>query len=112
MISYKHNMAKQAISVTLDTDNLTWLKGRASATGVRSVSELLDQIVSSARSSGQVGPSRSVVGTIDIAAGDPWLEGADDAVRGMFEASLRRPLMVKESSPAYGTVGKRKTRRG
>jgi hypothetical protein len=105
-------MAKQAISVTLDADNLTWLKGRASATGVRSVSELLDQIVNSARLSGQVGPSRSVVGTIDIAAGDPWLEGADDAVRGMFEASLRRPLMVKESSPVYGTAGKKKTRRG
>jgi hypothetical protein len=105
-------MAKQAISVTLEADNLMWLKGRASATGVRSVSELIDQIVSSARSSGQVGPSRSVVGTIDIAAGDPWLEGADDEVRGMFEASLRRPLMVKESSPAYGTAGKRKTRRG
>jgi hypothetical protein len=52
------------------------------------------------------------VGTIDIAAGDPWLEGADDAVRGMFEASLRRPLMVKESSPVYGTAGKRRTRRG
>ena len=105
-------MAKQAISVTLDADNLTWLKGRASATGVRSVSELLDQIVNSARLSGQVGPSRSVVGTIDIAAGDSWLEGADDAVRGMFEASLRRPLMVKESSLVYGTAGKKKTRRG
>jgi len=105
-------MTKQAISVTLEADNLMWLKGRASAAGVRSVSELLDQIVSSVRSSGQVGPSRSVVGTIDIAASDPWLEGADDEVRGMFEASLRRPLMVKESSPAYGAAGKRKTRRG
>ena len=105
-------MAKQAISVTLEADNLMWLKGRASAAGVRSVSELLDQIVSSARSPGQVGPSRSVVGTIDVAAGDPWLEGADDAVREMFEASLRRPLMVKESSPAYGPAGKRKARRG
>jgi hypothetical protein len=112
MISYQHSMNKQAISVTLDADNLTWLKGRASATGVRSVSELLDQLVSAARSSGQVGPSRSVVGTIDIAAGDPSLEGADDAVRGMFEASLRRPLMVKESSPTCGTAGKRKGRRG
>jgi hypothetical protein len=35
-------MTKQAISVTLEADNLMWLKGRASATGVRSVSELLD----------------------------------------------------------------------
>jgi hypothetical protein len=105
-------MPKQAISITLDADNLTWLKGRASAAGVRSVSELLDQLVSAARSSGQVGPSRSVVGTIDVAADDPWLEGADAAVRGMFEASLRRPLMVKKASPVYGSAGKKKGRRG
>jgi hypothetical protein len=104
-------MPKQAISVTLDADNLTWLKGRASAAGARSISELLDQLVSAARSSGRVGPSRSVVGTIDIAESDPWLEGADDDVRGMFEASLRRPLMVKETSPVYGTVRKRRPRR-
>ena len=105
-------MPKQAISVTLDADNLTWLKGRASAAGARSISELLDQLVSAARSSGRVGPSRSVVGTIDIAESDPWLEGADDDVRGMFEASLRRPLMVKETSPVYRTVRKRRSRRG
>ena len=47
-------MAKQAISVTLDTENLTWLKGRASAAGVRSVSELLDKLVTAApKSAGQ-----------------------------------------------------------
>jgi hypothetical protein len=105
-------MPKRAISVTLDADNLTWLKGRASAAGVRSISGLLDQLVSAARSSGRVGPSRSVVGTIDVADSDPWLEAADGEVRGMFEASLRRPLTVKETSPAYGTVRKRKPRRG
>jgi len=105
-------MPKQAISVTLDADNLTWLKGRASAAGARSISELLDHLVSAARSSGRVGPSRSVVGTIDIAESDPWLEGADDDVRGMFEASLRRPLMVKETSPVNRTVRKRRSRRG
>lgn len=105
-------MAKQAISVTLDADNLTWLKGRANAAGVRSVSELLDQLVSAARSSGQVGPSRSVVGTIDVDANDPWLEGADDAMRAIFEASLARPLMVRETSPVHGSSGRKKPRRG
>ena len=105
-------MAKQAISVTLDADNLTWLKGRAGAAGVRSVSELLDQIVTAARASGQIGPSRSVVGTIDVEASDPWLEGADDAMRAIFQASLGRPLMVKETAPQYGTGGKKKARRG
>ena len=105
-------MGKQAISVTLDADNLMWLKGRVGAAGIRSVSELLDQIVSAARTSGHIGPSRSVVGTIDLDASDPWLDGADDAVRGMFDASLRRPLMVKEASPVYGTARRKKARRG
>ena len=105
-------MTKQAISVTLEADNLTWLKGRAGAPGVRSVSELLDQLVTAARASGDTGPSRSVVGTIDVDASDPWLKGADDAMREMFQASLRRPLVVKDTSPAYGTPGKKRARRG
>jgi hypothetical protein len=105
-------MAKQAISVTLDTDNLTWLRGRAGAAGLRSVSELLDQLVTSARESGRIGPSRSVVGTIDIDPSDPLLEGADEVVRAMYEASLRRPLMVKEATVEYRVPGRRKGRRG
>jgi len=104
-------MSKQAISVTLDAENLTWLKGRAGAAGLRSVSELLDQIVSAARASGQVGPPRSVVGTIDIDPGDPSLEQADAALRVLFDASLRRPLMVKESTARY-RISKRVRRRG
>jgi hypothetical protein len=95
-------MPKQAISLTLDVDNLTWLKGRVGAAGVRSVSELLDQLVTSARTAGQTGPSRSVVGTIDIDPSDPMLEQADEIVRGMYQTSLRRPLVVRESSPPYG----------
>ena len=105
-------MAKQAISVTLDTDNLTWLKGRAGAAGLRSVSELLDQLVTAARDSGGIGPSRSVVGTIDIDASDPLLEGADEVMRGIYEASLRRPLMVKEAPVEYGTPRRKKGRSG
>jgi hypothetical protein len=105
-------MPKQAISVTLDTDNLTWLKGRAGAAGLRSVSELLDQLVTAARASGRVGPPRSVVGTIDIDPNDPLLEGADDVIRGLYEASLRRPLAVKESPVEYRIAGRKKGRRG
>jgi hypothetical protein len=105
-------MPKRAISVTLETDNLTWLKGRAGAAGLRSVSELLDQLIRAARESGHAGPSRSVVGTIDVDASDPWLEGADDALRGMVDKSLGRPMMVRESSPPYGTRGRKKARRG
>ena len=85
-------MAKQALSVTLDADNVTWLRGRAGAAGIRSVSELLDQLVTAARQSGQIGPSRSVVGSIDIDPGDPMLAQADEVVRGMFDMALGRPL--------------------
>jgi len=94
-------MPKTAISVTLGAENVTWLKGRAGAAGLRSVSELLDRIVTAARASG-VGPARSVVGTIDIDAADPLLETADAAVRAMFETSVRRPTSVRERPPAYG----------
>jgi hypothetical protein len=92
-------MAKHAISVTLDAENLTWLKGRVGAAGLRSVSELLDQLVTAARAAGRVGPARSVAGTVDIDSADPLLEKADAAVRAVFETSLGRPLVVREPRP-------------
>jgi hypothetical protein len=85
-------MPKQAISTTLEADNIRWLKGRVAAGGLRSVSDLLDQLVTSARRSGHIGAPTSVVGTIDLDSGDPLLEGADRAVRALFAASLDRPL--------------------
>jgi hypothetical protein len=94
-------MPKRAISITLEADNVTWLKGRAGAAGLRSVSELVDRLVTAARESGHIGPSRSVVGTIDVDPGDPLLKGADAAVRSMFETSLSRPMMVKEAPVEY-----------
>lgn len=103
-------MNKRAISVTLHSDNLTWLKARAGAVGARSVSDLLDQLVSEARRSTPGGLVRSVVGTIDIAESDPLLEEADDALRALYEASLKRPTLVKEPRSAYGSVARRKRR--
>jgi len=102
-------MTKQAISVTLDGDNLTWLKGRAGAAGLRSVSELLNQLVTAARKAGQAGPSRSVAGTIDIDAADPKMEKADAAVEALFNASIGRPFVVKETgrTPGRPKVNKR-----
>jgi hypothetical protein len=105
-------MSKRAISVTLDTENLIWLRARTGATGLRSVSELIDRLVTQARTAGTWGPARSVVGTIDIDAGDPSLDQADSAVRAMFDASLRRPTMVREVSPPYGRAPSRKKPRG
>ena len=97
----KYSMSKRAISVTLDTDNVTWLKGRAGAANVRSVSELLNQLVSAARQAGHAGPSRSVAGTIDIDAADPLLERADAALQALFDASAGRPFLARETPPAH-----------
>jgi len=104
-------MARRAISVTLDTENLTWLKGRVGATGLRSVSGLLDRLVTEARTRGSVGPSTSVVGTIDIDASDPLLRRADEAVRELVEASLGRPLRVKEDDRGYDPPRQKRRRR-
>jgi len=103
-------VGKQAISVTLHTENLTWLRARAAASGARSVSDLLDRIVADARTRGAVGPSRSVAGTIDLDPADPLLLEADATVRGAFEASLGRSLRVKEGRPRLRT--RRAGRRG
>lgn len=83
-------MTKQPISVTLNTDNLTWLKGRVSTAGAKSVSDLLDQLVTAARKAGGDRLTRSVVGTIDIDSSDPLLKSADDAVRALFRIPAKQ----------------------
>lgn len=108
----KHAMARQAISVTLDTENLTWLRGRVGAGGGRSVSDLLDQLVTEARKAGRVGPSRSVIGTIEIDASDPFLEAADAALQTLFDRSVGRPVMVRERRRKYAARGGSAKRRG
>ena len=93
---------KRAISVTVDEDNLVWLKGQAGASSGGSVSEVIDRLVRDARMSGRTDAHaiRSVVGTIDLPPDDQDLAGADGYVRAMFERSLARPVMVKERPPA------------
>ena len=103
-------VGKQAISVTLHPDNLLWLRARAAASGVRSVSALLDRLVSDARARGTGGPSRSVVGTIDLDAADPMLLEADAKVRTAFDRSLGRPLLAKEPRAAYRKQRSRRVR--
>lgn len=105
-------MPKRAISVTLDIENITWLKGRATGTRLRSVSDLLDRLVTAARESGGIGPSRSVVGTIDIDGSDPLLEWADGAVRETFDRSLGASARVAEPHAPYRMSGKPRKRRG
>lgn len=103
---------RRPISVTIDEDNLLWLKAQAAATAKGSVSEILDRLVGDARAEGRTGAAgiRSVAGTIDLPADDPDLEQASTHVRMMFDQSLGRPMLVKETPPARG--GRKAKRRG
>jgi hypothetical protein len=104
-------MGKRAISVTLDAENVTWLKGRAGAGGFRSVSDLLNRLIGHARAEG--GPTagvRSVAGTIDVDASDPLLKKADAAVRHLYDVSLSRPLIVRETRATSSASPKKKKR--
>jgi hypothetical protein len=101
-------MGKTAISVTLQAENLTWLKARVGSGHARSVSELLDRLVTEARTHGVGGEVRSVVGTIDVHPSDPLLLKADDAVRALFAESLERPFAVKETRATYRTRTRRR----
>ncbi len=93
-------MARRAISITLEVDNVMWLKGRAGSAG-ESVSEVVDQLVTAARQGAPRGAARSVAGTIDIDASDPLLERADAALQAAFDASLGRPVMMREGPATY-----------
>ena len=99
-------MSKQAISVTLRAENLTWLKARTGTGRARSVSALLDLIVAEARTRGAGGEARSVVGTVDLDPSDPLLLKADDALRSIVAESIGRPLLVKEAKTKYGPRGR------
>ena len=100
---------KKAVSVTLAQDNLLWLRGQAAASPSGSLSEVLDRLVHDARTGGRTHAAaiRSVVGTIDLPPDDPDLASADAYVRTLFDASLRRPMLVKEQAPRYRTRKKK-----
>lgn len=96
-------MNKQAISVTLESDNLTWLRGRAVAAGRVSVSEMLDRLIREARAGATgVAGVRSVVGTLQIAEADPDLTKGDDAIRSLFTRSLTRAIRRRRWPAANG----------
>lgn len=93
-------MPKRPVSVTLEEDNLLWLRGRMARRKRRSLSDALDEVITAARTSGSLETSRTVVGTIDL-PDDAGLEQADLYVRSLFETSLSRPLTVHEEPAAY-----------
>jgi len=85
-------MSKQAVSVTLRSDNLLWLKTRVRVDGLRSLSEALDQIITRARSREQAGDAtiRSVVGNARMLPSDAALEEAGQDLRRLFRTSVAR----------------------
>jgi predicted CopG family antitoxin len=85
-------MSSTTISVELDPRNLLWLKGRALASGSRSMSDVVNELIARARAARQeeAGPVPSIKGTIEISEDDPSLEGADAAIRALFSESLDR----------------------
>jgi Arc/MetJ-type ribon-helix-helix transcriptional regulator len=107
-------MPKQPVSVTLDRENLLWLRARVARGRRRSLSDALDELITQARREGPAGDARSVVGTVDIAADDPGLERADAFLQAEFDASLERSILAREDRPAFDPAGapRRKPRRG
>lgn len=93
-------MAKVAVSVTLDENNLLWLRARAAQRKRRSLSDTIDEVVTAARTGGEaVRPIRSVVGTVSFTDAD--LRAAEAEVRALFEESASRPFEVHEPRAVY-----------
>ena len=95
-------MPKRAVSVTLDVDNLIWLRAQAGAG--RNVSRIVNELVSEARAVGRRfgAATRSVAGTIDLRNYDP--AAADQEIR----ASMTRA--VRAASAASGRPGPAESR--
>ena len=94
-------MSKKAVSLTLDEENLLWLRGRGYGRG--NLSAAVDELITEARA-GRLGEAmkvRTVVGSIDLPADDPLLERADATMRDLFAASLSRPIQVREAGSTY-----------
>jgi hypothetical protein len=102
---------KRAASLTLDVQNLTWLKGQAAAKPGGTLSGVVDRLVTEARLAGRTSAEsmRSVVGSIDLPDDDQDLKQADRHIRALFERSLRRPMLVKERRARYRTRPRRRS---
>jgi hypothetical protein len=92
-------MPRRPLSVTLDADNLLWLRAQAGST--RSVSRIVDELVAEARASGKnrgAGPV-SVVGTVDLLNFDPV--SADRELRSFFDTTSGGAVAVRETQARY-----------
>lgn len=91
-VLYDIAMSGKTIALDLESGNLIWLEAQARSMGRRSVSEVVNKIITRTRagSSDQAGEVRSVVGRAQISEDDPDLQGADAAVRALFDESQAR----------------------
>ncbi len=101
---------RTAISITVDEDNLLWLKAQAAASAKGTLSAVVDRLIAEARAQGGAATAamQSVAGTIDLPDDDPDLEQASAYVRTLFEQSLRRRIVVKEEAPKPAGRGARR----
>jgi hypothetical protein len=92
---------RRPISVTLDEENLLWLRAVAVASAQGNLSRALDRILREARLArrADVGGGRSVQGTIGPVPDDSELEKAAEEIRAMFESSASRALVARERPP-------------
>jgi hypothetical protein len=105
-------MSKKAVSVTLQQDNLLWLRTRVKVKGDRSLSEALDQIITEARAgAGARGAqARSVVGSARIPRSDKALSEAGAQVAALFRGSVRRSGRAGPSRRDAGPAAPRRKR--
>lgn len=91
---------KRPISVTIANENLLWLRAQAARGTGGNVSEIVNRLISEARTAGRTQPGavRSVAGTVDL-PDDQTLEEADRYVKALFDRSVNRPILVRERSP-------------
>ena len=83
-------MSKRAVSVTLRPDNVLWLKTRVKATGGRSLSEALDELITEARAGAGASAVtiRSVLGNAQIPRSDAALSRAAGELRALFRGAI------------------------
>ena len=102
-------MPKRAVSVTLDVDNLIWLRAQA---GARSnVSRIVNELVSEARASGRRfgAAPRSVAGTVELRDYDPAAVQRDDRtlINGTLHDRSAAPGKPKRTGGRRGPTGSR-----
>ena len=102
-------MSRKAISITLEEENLLWLRGQARAGGRRSVSQLVDRLVSDARAAGRVLSREQLLDALKGAAYETFDRSIDvhiSKLRGKLEADPKAPRLIKTVRGAGYVLGR------